>query len=135
MSGASPDCGRRAQVAGAALMALATLIGALAAHALKSRLPPERFEVLQTAVLYQFLHALGLLFIGAQAVRTAARGLCLASRLLFAGVLLFSGSLYLLLLGAPRLIGVLTPLGGLCLIAGWSVAALSLWRASRRDAA
>lgn len=109
-------------------MAVATVVGAFGAHALHDRLAPDRYAVLQTAVLYQFIHALGLLALGALAARHSGRALRVAADLLLAGVLLFSGSLYLLLCGAPRFIGVLTPLGGVCLIAGWCVAAVALWR-------
>ena len=124
---------RRALIAGSLLLALATAIGAFAAHALKAQLAPERFAVLQTAVLYQFIHALGLLILGVFAAQRTIRGLALAISLLLIGVVLFSGSLYLLLCGAPRLLGVLTPVGGLCLIAGWCVAAWALWRATGAD--
>ena len=117
-------------VAGAVLLALGTAIGAFGAHVLKPRLAPERFDILQTAVLYQFINALGLLILGALATQRADRGLRLAANLLLAGVLLFCGSLYLLLAGAPRLLGVVTPVGGLCLIAGWCVAAVALSRHS-----
>ena len=123
---------RRALCAGAVLMALATIIGALAAHALRDRLAAVRYEVLQTAVLYQFIHALGLLLLGVLAQRRHDRLLGIAADLLLAGVLLFSGSLYLLLGGALLAIGALTPLGGLCLIAGWLLAAVALWRAPPR---
>ena len=124
---------RRALIAGSLLLALATAIGAFAAHALKAQLTAERFAVLQTAVLYQFIHGLGLLILGVLAAQRAARGLGLAIALLLVGVIFFSGSLYLLLCGAPRLLGVLTPVGGLCLIAGWCVAAWALWRAAGAD--
>ncbi len=120
---------RRALIAGSILLALATAIGAFAAHALKTRLAADRFTVLQTAVLYQFIHGLGLLILGVFAAQRAVRGLGLAIALLLVGVVFFSGSLYLLLCGAPRWLGVLTPVGGLCLIAGWSIAAWALWRA------
>jgi len=122
---------RRAQVGAALLMASATVAGAFGAHALRARLVPGDLELLHTAVLYQFIHALGLLLVGILAERHAQRGLRLAGDLLLAGVLLFSGSLYLLLSGAPRAIGVLTPIGGACLIAGWCVAACALLRRPR----
>jgi len=129
----SPDslpcaAARRMLVAGAVLMEVATALGALGAHALKDQLAADRYTVLQTAVLYQFIGALGLLVIGTLLARRADRGLRIAGELLFAGVVLFSGSLYLLLAGAPRMLGLLTPLGGLCLIGGWCIAALALWR-------
>jgi uncharacterized membrane protein YgdD (TMEM256/DUF423 family) len=126
------DASRRALSAGAVLMATATIIGALAAHALRDRLAAVRYEVLQTAVLYQFIHALGLLLLGVLARQRGGRMLRMAADLLLTGVLLFSGSLYLLLGGAPRAFGALTPLGGLCLIAGWALAAVALWRAPPR---
>lgn len=114
----------------ALLLALATLIGAFGAHALKGRLSAERYDVLQTAVHYQFFHALGLLALGLLLDRLPLRTLRAAGWLLFAGVLLFCGSLYLIVAGAPRMIGVLTPVGGLALIAGWCVAAIALARAT-----
>jgi uncharacterized membrane protein YgdD (TMEM256/DUF423 family) len=113
-------------MAAALLLALATLIGAVAAHALRGRLPADRFEVLQTAVYYQFLHALGLFGLGLALERWSLRALRVAAWLVLCGIALFCGSLYLLLAGAPRLIGAATPLGGACLIAGWCVAAFAL---------
>jgi uncharacterized membrane protein YgdD (TMEM256/DUF423 family) len=115
-------------MAAALLLALATLIGAFGAHALRGRLSADRFEVLQTAVQYQFVHGLGLLGLGLGCERLGSAALEWAASLVLYGVLLFCGSLYLLLLGAPRLFGVLTPLGGACLIAGWCTAAWALWR-------
>jgi uncharacterized membrane protein YgdD (TMEM256/DUF423 family) len=110
----------------ALLLALATLIGALGAHGLKPRLTADRYEVLQTAVHYQFFHALGLLGLGLLSDRVPMPLLRLAGWLLFVGVLLFSGSLYCLVAGAPRVLGLLTPVGGLALIAGWCVSAVAL---------
>jgi uncharacterized membrane protein YgdD (TMEM256/DUF423 family) len=110
----------------ALLLALATLIGAVGAHALKGRLSADRYEVLQTALQYQFFHALGLMALGVLLDRLPRPALRVAGWLLFSGVLLFSGSLYLLLAGAPRMIGVLTPIGGLALIIGWCTVAISM---------
>jgi len=120
---------RRFCMLAALLLALATLIGALSAHALKPSLTVDRYEVLQTAVHYQFFHALGLLGLGLLCDRNPSPLLHWAGWLVFAGTVLFSGSLYLLLAGAPRPLGVLTPLGGVALIGGWCVAALALLRA------
>ena len=130
MSGSqlAPTASRRALVSGAALMAVATAVGALGTHALRSLLPPERFAVLQTAVLYQFINALGLLVLGVLLARNTNRVLRVAADMLLAGVLLFSGSLYALLCGAPRLLGLLTPLGGMLLISGWCLVAVALLR-------
>lgn len=113
----------------ALLLALATLAGALGAHALRTRLGADQLEVLQTAVHYQFFHSVGLFGIGLLSDRFPRRLLLLSGWLVLAGVLLFSGSLYALLAGVPRWLGVITPLGGLCLIAGWCTCALALLRA------
>jgi len=119
---------RSLRVAAALMLALATIIGALGAHALKTRLTADRYEVLQTAVHYQFFHALGLLALGVAAEREEGVLLRRAGVLLLLGTLLFSGSLYVLLAGAPRWLGVVTPLGGLSLIAGWLLAAFAFAR-------
>ena len=96
----------------AVLLALATMIGAVATHALHGRLSPESYQVLQTAVHYQIFHSLGLLALGVLLDRLPLRTLRAAA--------------WLLLAGAPRMFGVLTPIGGLALIAGWIVAAVAL---------
>lgn len=119
---------RTLRVSGAVLLASGTVIGAFGAHALKSRLPVDRYEILQTAVHYQFIHALGLLLIGIAAEHFASPFLRRAGACLLVGVLLFSGSLYLILAGAPRWLGVFTPLGGLSLIVGWLLAAWAFAR-------
>jgi uncharacterized membrane protein YgdD (TMEM256/DUF423 family) len=128
-----PDARRLARLA-ALLLALATLIGALGAHALKGRLDADRYQVLQTALQYQFFHALGLLALAVLLDRLPSPALRGAGWLLFTGVLLFSGSLYLLLAGAPRIIGVLTPIGGLALIIGWCTVALAVGGRALADA-
>ena len=110
----------------ALLLALATLIGAVGAHALLGRLSATGYDVLQTALHYQFFHALGLLGLGILLDRLPLRTLQVAGWLLFAGVVMFCGSLYLLLAGAPRLVGILTPVGGLALIAAWCLAAVAV---------
>ncbi|HVO48576.1 MAG TPA: DUF423 domain-containing protein [Steroidobacteraceae bacterium] len=110
---------RRTLAAAGTLIALATVLGAFGAHALRAQLPPDRLQIFETAVRYQFFHALGLLAVGVlmRSVDSAVlRGSALA---IVIGIILFSGSLYLLTFGAPRALGVITPLGGLALIAGW----------------
>jgi uncharacterized membrane protein YgdD (TMEM256/DUF423 family) len=120
------DHARRFMMLGALLVALATVVGAFGAHALKTRLPVDRYEVLQTAVHYQFFHALGLLAISLVLERRHTRALAIAGWLIVAGVALFSGSLYAIIAGAPTVVGVLTPIGGVCLISAWLIAAWSL---------
>ncbi len=121
------DARRTLAIAGV-LLALATALGAFGAHALRSQLAPERLQVYETAVRYQFLNALGLLAIGVLS-RSVDAGLLRGSAwLLLGGIILFSGSLYLLALGAPRGLGAITPLGGLLLIAGWLLFVFTVWQ-------
>jgi uncharacterized membrane protein YgdD (TMEM256/DUF423 family) len=117
----------RALGAAGVLLALATLCGAFGAHALRAQLASERLQLWDTAVRYHFFHALGLLGVGL-ALRTLDDGaLRLAAVLLLAGVVLFSGSLYALALGAPRALGLLTPVGGLAWITAWLLFAWAAW--------
>jgi uncharacterized membrane protein YgdD (TMEM256/DUF423 family) len=121
-----------------ALLALATACGAFGAHALKGQLPPERLQVWETAVRYHFFQSLGLIGVGltlralesGAAMLRAAGVLRAAAALIISGVVLFSGSLYALALGAPRALGILTPLGGLAWIAAWLLFAWGVWRAA-----
>jgi uncharacterized membrane protein YgdD (TMEM256/DUF423 family) len=117
---------------GAVLMLLGVVLGAFGAHVAAGRLAPRDLEILQTAVSYHQLHALGVMIV-ACAARTVDPGLLrVAARLLFAGVVLFSGSLYALALGAPRALGAVTPIGGLSFMAGWIAVAWHAWRVARR---
>lgn len=119
--------GRTLAIAGL-LLALATIFGAFGAHALKAQLPPDRLQVYETAVRYHFFHALGLLGIGLTLRFIDASSLRWAAVLVIAGIVLFSGSLYALTFGAPRLFGIVTPIGGVALIAGWICFAAGAWR-------
>lgn len=107
---------------------MATAFGAFGAHALKSQLAPDRLQVYETAVRYHFFHALGLLGIGVTMRFMDAGPVRWAAVLVLVGIVLFSGSLYALTFGAPRFLGVVTPLGGLALIAGWLCFAAGVWR-------
>jgi len=119
--------GRVLAIAGV-LLALATVLGAFGAHALKAQLAPERLQVYETGVRYHFFHALGLLGIGLT-LRFADTGpVRWAAVLVLVGVVLFSGSLYALTFSAPRFLGIVTPFGGLALIAGWICYAIGMWR-------
>jgi len=113
---------RRSLAAGAALMLLGVVLGAFGAHALAERLTPRQLDVFRVGVNYQQWHALGLLLIGLLA-RDAGddRLLAWAARALLTGIVLFSGSLYLLSAGAPRAVGAITPVGGLSFMAGWAL--------------
>ena len=112
----------------------ATGMGALTAHALRERLPDASLRTLETAVHYQFWHALALLAVATLLLHWPGSRLLHAAGLLFGiGVILFCGSLYLLGMTelrhiGPLPIGPVTPLGGLCLIAGWAALGTGAWK-------
>jgi uncharacterized membrane protein YgdD (TMEM256/DUF423 family) len=106
-------------ITAAILLAIGVLIGAFGAHGLKSRVAPDLLQVYKTGVEYHFYHALGLLLIGALSFSMPSSYLNWAALFLFAGILIFSGSLYLLTLTGTRWIGAITPIGGLSFVAGW----------------
>lgn len=98
---------------------LAVALGAFAAHGLKARLAPEMLAVFETGVRYQMYHALALLGVAWVCARWPCATSVAAGWLFVAGLVLFSGSLYVLSLGGPSWLGPVTPLGGLALLAGW----------------
>ena len=98
------------------LGAIGVALGAFGAHGLRERLTPDQLSSWETAVTYQLLHAVVL---AALALGAGSRSIQLPGALFTAGVLLFSGSIYVLVLGGPRWLGPVTPVGGLSLIAGW----------------
>src|ERR1700681_3643628 len=107
--------------AGAILLALAVMIGAFGAHALQERLDAYSKGIYETGVMYHFFHALGLLvvsFLPRIGALPAARASWVCA-LLAAGIVLFSGSLYLLAISGVRMLGAITPFGGLSFIAAW----------------
>jgi uncharacterized membrane protein YgdD (TMEM256/DUF423 family) len=112
---------------------LAVVAGSLGAHALRPQLEQSgSSSTWQTAVLYHLVHAAVLLALTLYRHReddlVVARRLSRASALIGIGIVLFSGSLYALSLGAPRWLGPVTPLGGLCLLAGWLSAGMAFRR-------
>lgn len=120
---------RLALLLSAVLMAVAVALGAFGAHALRSRTSPELLAVWHTAVTYHAWHALALLGIGLYLLqRPDATTAGLSAWLFVAGIVLFSGSLYALVLTGTRALGAITPLGGAAFIAAWLVFAWTLWR-------
>lgn len=102
--------------------------GAFGAHALRARLEPRMLEVFETGARYQMYHAIAMLA-AAWIVTRFPGALSNASGWLFlAGTLLFSGSLYAMALTGVRALGAITPLGGICFIAGWACLALAAMR-------
>ena len=106
-------------VLGSLSACLAVAAGAFGAHALKGSFGPEALLTWETAARYQMYHALAMLAVGlaAQALRTTS--LRVAGLLFLIGTLVFSGSLYALVLTGERWLGAITPIGGLALMAGW----------------
>ena len=104
---------------------LAVAAGAFGAHALRARLGAEMLAVWETAARYQMYHALALLAVAMAAGRAPAGGWTAAGWLFTAGIVVFSGTLYLLAFTGTRWLGAVTPLGGLCLLAGWVALALA----------
>lgn len=120
---------RLALVVGALYGALAVCLGAFGAHALSSRLSEKMLAVWHTAEQYQFYHALALLALGLL-MRTGLTGAALttAAWCFIVGTLLFSGSLYLLAGSGVKILGAITPIGGVLLIAGWIALLVGVWR-------
>ncbi|MDH3685046.1 MAG: DUF423 domain-containing protein [Myxococcales bacterium] len=102
----------------AVLGAIGVTLGAFGAHGLRDRLTPEQLGSWQTAVEYHLLHSVALLALALYA-SAAERSIGITAGLWTAGIVLFAGSIYGLVLGGPRWLGPVTPLGGLCLILGW----------------
>ena len=119
---------RRIVAAGATLAGLAVTLGAFGAHALKGRIGADALGWWQTAVEYQMWHALAVLSLGL----SGAPRWRLPAWFMVGGILVFSGTLYALALGAPNWLGAVTPLGGIAMILGWAMLA---WRVTRASTA
>lgn len=109
---------------GASFALAGVALGAFGAHALSARLTPDRLAIYETAARYQMYHAFGLIAVGLASARwgsiTDSAGWAFV-----VGILVFSGSLYALALGAPRWFGAIAPIGGLAFMIGWGLLA---WR-------
>ncbi|WP_316572199.1 DUF423 domain-containing protein [Neobacillus sp. YIM B06451] len=104
---------------------LAVALGAFGAHGLEGRVAPKYLEIWKTGVQYQMFHAVGLLVIGFLAGKVPAGSLfTTAGWLMLAGIVLFSGSLYVLSLTKISVLGAITPLGGLAFLAAWVLIAV-----------
>jgi len=110
---------------------VAVALGAFGAHGLATRVTEQRLGNWQTAVQYQMFHVMALVIV-ALLIRELGQLplLKLGGRLFLAGIVLFSGSLYLLVLSEQRWLGMITPLGGLCFLAGWAVVGWACVQAS-----
>jgi uncharacterized membrane protein YgdD (TMEM256/DUF423 family) len=108
---------------------LAVAAGAFGAHALRARLGPDLLAVFETGARYQMYHALALVAAAWVVTRWPGPLAAWAGWLFVAGTIVFSGSLYALALTGVRWLGAVTPLGGLCFLAGWLSLAIAVWRA------
>ena len=105
--------------------AISVAAGAFGAHALRARLEPRMLEVFETGARYQMYHALALVAVAWASTRWAGSLVNASGWLFVAGTLLFSGSLYAMTFTGIRALGAITPLGGVCFIAGWLCLALA----------
>ena len=121
---------RRFAFIAACAMALGVALGAFGAHGLKAHVSVDRLAVFETGVRYHLFHALGLFAVAWAVDRWPQAGMIRAAGWVqIAGMAVFSGSLYLLVLTDTPWLGAVTPFGGTALIAGWCLLAAGLWRA------
>lgn len=118
--------GRTLITLGAINAFLAVALGAFGAHGLQETLTPKALQTWHTAVDYHGFHALGLILIGLLSSTTPRS--FRAGWWILAGIIIFSGSLYLLALSGITILGAITPIGGLCFLIGWVLLAWKTWR-------
>jgi uncharacterized membrane protein YgdD (TMEM256/DUF423 family) len=116
-------------ITGALFAGLAVILGAFGAHSLKAKVSPEDLLIFETGVKYHMYHALGLILVGLLGFNYSKEIIHLPSILFVIGIIIFSGSLYILVISNIRWLGAITPIGGLALIFGWLLLAFNLYRA------
>jgi uncharacterized membrane protein YgdD (TMEM256/DUF423 family) len=104
---------------------LGVALGAFGAHGLRARLSPEMLAVFETGVRYHLIHAVAILAVAALMPRFSGWLITSACWLFLVGIVLFSGSLYLLAVTGVTILGAITPLGGLAFLAGWACLAFA----------
>lgn len=115
-----------ASIRGAAISGfIGVAAGAFGAHGLKNHVDPALLPIWHTAVLYQLIHTLAILMLVGLAAHINESALRWTGRLFAAGIVIFSGSLYVLVLTNVKWLGAVTPIGGLCFLAGWLCLALA----------
>ena len=113
---------------GAINVLLCVVLGAFGEHGLKTHFGEQMLSIFQTAIQYHFLHAIGLMLVGLGMFHIGHGLLRGAGYLMLVGIVLFSGSLYVLALGGAKWFGVITPLGGVGFLAAWVCFAVGIWR-------
>lgn len=124
-----PEISRVFLLLGSLNAMLAVMLGAFGAHGLKKFMTVDMLAVFSTGVQYHFYHALGLLVVGLIASQLpASLQIKWSGWLMFAGIVLFSGSLYVLAVTGLRWLGAITPLGGVCFILAWAMLAYAVYK-------
>ena len=116
---------------GAVMAGIGVALRAFGAHGLKARVTPEMLTIYETGVTYQFYHSFALIALGLVALRAGDQGVMATAVAFFVGILVFSGSLYLLVLTDTRWLGAITPLGGLSFLVGWGLFARLAWQGAK----
>jgi uncharacterized membrane protein YgdD (TMEM256/DUF423 family) len=122
---------KRILIIAAISAALAVMLGAFGAHGLKKVVTPNMLEVFKTGVQYQFYHTFALFVVGIFMQFGNSKTLKWSGYLFIAGIVLFSGSLYLLTITGIKPLGIITPFGGIAFIAGWVLLALHFIRTTK----
>jgi len=117
-------------VVAALILMIGVAAGAFGAHGLKRIVDADMLAIWHTAVLYQLVHGLGMLLLALLATQIGAPLLGMAGAVMLAGVLIFSGSLYVLVLTGTKWLGAITPVGGMAFIIAWAMVAWAAWRAA-----
>ena len=115
-------------IVGAIMAFLAVALGAFGAHALKNRLTPDMLDIFEVGVRYHMYHALGLLAVAWATSRWPESNVTAAGWAFIVGIIIFSGSLYILSMTGMRWFGAITPLGGLAFLIGWAILVWSVGR-------
>ena len=114
--------------AGAIAAFIAVALGAFGAHSLRTKLTPDMLNIFEVGLRYQMYHALGLFAVAWAITRWPEANLDAAGWAFIIGIVIFSGSLYLLSITGMRWLGAITPLGGLAFLAGWAILVWSINR-------
>ena len=114
-------------IIGAVFGFLGVGLGAFGAHLLKQKLSPDLFDIFEVGVRYHMYHALALIGVGLVAAQWPGTAIGLSGWAFTAGIVIFSGSLYVLALSGTRWLGAITPIGGLAFLAGWVLLAYHVW--------
>ena len=115
-------------ILGALIAGSAVLFGAFGAHGLKTRISIEDLNIFETAVRYQMYHALGILIFGVMGYFLPHETLLIPAWFLIVGVIIFSGSIYLLIFTQERWLGAVTPIGGFFLVIGWILFTINIYK-------